>query len=156
MKSLFKLRILLVVTLLFSLISCGKEDSKPLLTDEELIGSGIAWKLNTVTANGSDVSSLIDDCVVDNLITFYAKSGGNTGVVDEGASKCDTTDPQTTDFTWTYNDATSILTFNSNIIDVPGSDGEITVVSVNENELMLSQDIKIAGFTQTVLLKLIH
>jgi len=156
MKFLLKLKFLVVFALLLTLMSCGNEDSEPSKSDAELIGSGVAWKLSTLTANGSNLISLIDDCLLDNSFTFYYKAGGNTGLADEGPTKCNPSVSQTEEFTWTYSEATSILTLESDIIEVPGSDGALKVVSVSGSELVLSQNIKIVGMSQAVLLTLIH
>lgn len=156
MKLVLKLKFILTFTMLFALVSCESEDSEPAKSNAELIGSGKAWKLNSVTANGMNIISLLDDCLLDDLITLYYKNGGNTGELDAGDIKCNIKDPQITDFTWTYNDTSKILSFNSDVIDIPGSEGELSLVSVNENELVLSQKIIITGISQTVKLTLIH
>jgi hypothetical protein len=156
MKFLLKLKFLVVFALLLTFLSCGNEEPEPSKTDAELIGSGVAWKLSTLTANGSNWISLVDDCLLDNLFTFYYKTGGNTGLADQGPTKCNPSDSQTDEFTWTYSEATSILTLETDVIEVPGSDGALSVVRVSGSELVLSQNLKIAGISQVVLFTLIH
>lgn len=59
------------------------------------------WTLETMTINGNDVINYIDDCERDDITTF--KTDG-TYVTDEGATKCDPKDKQTTDGVWEFTD----------------------------------------------------
>ncbi|PZX54721.1 hypothetical protein LV84_02875 [Algoriphagus ratkowskyi] len=155
MKSIFNLNYLVAITCLVILGSCS-EDKDPAKTDAEIIGSGIAWKLSAATSNNVSVISLIDLCLRDNLVTFNYETPLSIGVVDAGATKCDPTEPQTADFTWSYNETTKILTVDTNIIDVPGAQGSLMVESVTNTELVLSQNISFSGLTQKVILTLVH
>ncbi|PZX53261.1 lipocalin-like domain-containing protein [Algoriphagus chordae] len=156
MKTFHKLSYLLSLVCIVSFSSCHQdEDKDPVKSDAELIGSGIAWKFSTVTASGLDASSFIDECLLDNLITFTYSS--KTGVVDAGPIKCDESDPQTEEFTWRYNDSTKILSFDSDVIDIPGAASDLKVISVTSAELVLSQNVALPGFgTQEVIVTLIH
>ena len=137
--------------------SCSDDDSEPTKTDAELIGSGVAWKFSAVTASGIDASSFIDQCYLDNLITFNYDVGIKLGVVNAGATKCDASEPQTMGFTWDYNQSTKVLTVDIDIIDIPGAEGDLKVESVTSTELVLSQNVAIPGFgTQEVKLTLNH
>lgn len=157
MKPLFKFNFLVALVCLVMLGSCSDEDTDPPKTDAELIGSGIAWKYNAITANGVSIASLIDACHLDNLITFNYETPVSTGVVDSGTTKCDDSQPQTVDFTWDYNESTKVLTTDTDLIEVPGSEGNLTVESVNSNQLVLSQNVALPGFgTQKVMLTLDH
>ncbi|WP_339751452.1 lipocalin family protein [Algoriphagus aquimarinus] len=158
MKSLFKLNFLVALTCLVVLGSCSSDDdTDPPKTDAELIGSGITWKFSKVTAAGIDASAFIDACHLDNLITFNFQTNLKTGVVDSGATKCDSSSPQTEDFTWDYNESTKILSVNSDVIDIPGASGDLKVVSVTSIELVLSQNVSIPNFgIQEVKLTLVH
>jgi hypothetical protein len=157
MKSFFKFNFLVAIACVVILGSCSDDDSEPTKTDAELIGSGVAWKFSTVTASGIDASSFIDQCYLDNLITFNYAVGVKLGVVNAGATKCDASEPQTMGFTWDYNQSTKVLTVDIDIIDIPGAEGDLTVKNVSASELVLSQDVSLAGFgTQEVILTLIH
>lgn len=156
MKS-FKINFLIALASIVMLGSCSDDDTDPPKSEEEQIGSGVAWKLSTATANGISVTSLIPTCLMDDLITFNYASNGNTGVVDAGAVKCDESEPQTADFTWTFNDATDVLTVNTDLFEVPGATGDIKVMSITSSELVLSQSVAIPSFgTQEVMLTLVH
>ena len=158
MKTFQKLSFLIALAGLISFSSCSNDDDKdPAKSDAEIIGSGIAWKFSTVTANGISVVSVIDACHLDNLVTFNYETPFNIGVVDAGATKCDSSAPQTTDFTWTYDETTKILSVDNAIIEVPGTTGDLNVVSVTPTKLVLSQNVSLPGFgTQEVLLTLVH
>ncbi|MEP0713075.1 hypothetical protein [Algoriphagus sp.] len=157
MKTFQKLSFLLAMASLMTLASCGDDDPDPIKSDAEIIGSGIAWKVSTATTNGISVISLIDDCLLDNLVTFNYETPISIGVVDDGPTKCDPADPQTVDFTWSYSDATKILTVNTDIIDIPGAEGDLIVESVTPTQLVLSQNVALPGFgTQKVIVTLVH
>jgi hypothetical protein len=140
---------------MISISSCS-DDTDPPKTEAELIGSGIAWKISTATANGFNVIPLIENCLLDNLVTFNFNTPTSTGVVDAGPTKCDAAEPQTVDFTWSYNETTKILTVDTEIIEVPGAQGELMVESVTSTELILTQSILFSGLTQKVTVTLIH
>jgi len=154
MKSLLKYNFLVAIACLTLLGSCSDDDSDPPKTEAELIGSGIAWKLSTATANNISIVSLIDACLLDNLITFNYDN--KTGMVDSGGSKCDDSEPQTENFTWDYNQTTKVLTVDTDIIDVPGAASDLVLESVTSNELVLSQNVSLSGFTQEVIVTLVH
>lgn len=157
MKSLSKLNFLVAFSCLVILASCSNDDPDPVKSDAEIIGSGIAWKFSSVTASGISVVSLIDSCHLDNLVTFNYETPISIGVVDSGPTKCDDSQPQTADFTWSYNESTKILTVDTDIIEVPGAVGDITVESVTSSQLVLLQDVSLPGFgTQEVKLTLVH
>jgi hypothetical protein len=107
-KQLFAL--ILPALVIVSMTSCKKDSKK---SNTELITQS-AWKLQTVgidnDKNGTvDLEDAIDACSKDDLTTF-ATNG--TGVVDEGATKCDPTDPQTTSFTWSFANNETELNFD--------------------------------------------
>ncbi len=157
MKSLFKFNLLVAFSSLVMLGSCSDEDKDPNQTDAEIIGSGIPWKLSMATSNGVSVISFIDACLQDNLVTFNYETSISTGVVDSGATKCDNSEPQTVDFTWNYNESTKVLTVDTDIIEVPGTEGNLIVESVTSSQLVLSQNVVLPGFgTQKVLVTFVH
>lgn len=88
------------------IISCSKDDN-----DNNGNGGGSAasgntaklcgknWKLTSVLNNGVEFIQLIDSCELDNIRRF---STNNTYTEDEGATKCDPADPQTTSGIWSW------------------------------------------------------
>tara|TARA_R110002020_G_scaffold243444_2_gene456940 strand:- start:2128 stop:2604 length:477 start_codon:yes stop_codon:yes gene_type:complete len=158
MKTVPNLSLLLSLVCIVSFSACHEdEDKDPVKSDAEIIGSGIAWKFSTVTTNGISVASLIDSCYLDNLVTFNYETPISMGVIDAGPTKCDDAAPQSTDFIWEYNETTRILSVDNAIIEVPGTSGDLKVVSVEPTKLVLSQLVTLPVFgSQEVLLTLIH
>ncbi|SFU04203.1 hypothetical protein SAMN04489724_3556 [Algoriphagus locisalis] len=158
MKTFHRLSFLFALASLVSFSSCTDgEDSDPPKSEAELIGSGVAWKFSTVTAAGIDAKAFIDDCHLDNLITFNYETPISIGVVDSGPTKCDDAAPQTSDFTWSYNETSKVLTIDTDLIEIPGASGDLNVESVSSSELVLSQSVALPGFgTQEVIVTLIH
>lgn len=155
MYSLISFKNTLALVCLVFLVSCSNENDPP-KTDAEIIGSGKAWKLSSATANGASIISLIKACMQDNLVTFNYGTPISIGVLDAGTDKCEVDEPQTVDFNWDYNESTKILSVDTEIIEVPGSQGDLKVESVTSTELVLSQNILYSGLTQKVILTLIH
>lgn len=100
----------LLATLNF--ISCKEDDEDPDTT--ELLTDG-NWKLTAMTSDpaidwfGTPVTNVyaqLPACIKDDFTIF--KDNGTVNF-DEGASKCDPSDPQTTSGTWTLNTDETIL-----------------------------------------------
>lgn len=94
MEFLRKVMLPVVIMLIF-IAACDKDDDKT--TKDYLIGK-TCWSFTKVESQNQDstwtdvTSQLFDACYLDNCINF--KSDG-TFIIDEGASKCKPTDPQT-------------------------------------------------------------
>jgi hypothetical protein len=75
-----------------------------------------SWKITKETWGGSDITSSISACDLDDIIKFY-RSG--VYVELEGATKCNSTDPDTVDSgTWAFNAAQdSIFITSSGSVD---------------------------------------
>lgn len=157
MKTFQKLSFLIALASLITLGSCSDDDKDPPKTDAELIGSGVAWKFSSASAGVIPITSAIPECFLDNTITFNYNQSGNTGVVNAGEIKCDESEPQSGDFVWTYNESTKVLSVDTDLIDIPGATGDIKVVSMSSDTLVLSQSVNIPNFgTQEVTLTLVH
>lgn len=77
-----------------------------------------------------------EDCDIDNVVTL--KTDG-TGIVDEGATKCDDGDPQTYNITWEFKDG-------EKTINIPGAGigaltGDAEILELTSNKLRLSKAI---------------
>ena len=118
MKTLFK-TIALSTTLILSLVlaSCKKDETVIALTKTQIL-CGKNWKVTTLTVdparpyvlfgpNVTDWYAQRDACVNDNL--YYYNSDG-TMKLDEGATKCNTSDAQTMSGTWTFNTDQTVIT----------------------------------------------
>jgi Lipocalin-like domain len=89
-----------VVALAFTLFACKKDAATP--TKTELL-TAHAWKITAseATLNGvkQDIFAQMSTCERDNFETFKTDK---TFVSDEGATKCDPSDPQTAQGKWTF------------------------------------------------------
>jgi len=94
------IKLSLAIVLLFSLLfaNCKKSSSDKTKTKTELI-TQTSWKFDNAKVSGVDVSSFLQTCETDNILSF---SSNGTGVVDEGATKCNSGDPQTNPFNWSF------------------------------------------------------
>lgn len=134
MKYLIKFAIIVFFTL--TLNSCKKEET-PVKTKTELICNG-NWIAKSFTVNpGIDVGGVVitdwytqlDACDKDDYDKF--ESNG-LGVTNEGATKCNSADPQTSAFTWSFKNNETVLTYDSNNYDIN---------TLNENELIYSETL---------------
>jgi Lipocalin-like domain len=108
----FKACVALLGLLAINLLSCKDDDAKP---DKTKVLTGGNWKLTALTSDpafdwfGTQVTNIyaqLPACVKDDLTVF--KSSGTVNF-DEGPSKCDPNDPQTTSGTWAFNTDETIL-----------------------------------------------
>ena len=153
--------VLLLGSLCFG--ACGKDnddDDKEKTNTEKITLS--AWKYDKAEAdtdkNGAADTPIppgfIEACETNNTITFKTD---NTGIIDEGATKCDPSDPQTATFTWAFKTNETIISCPTAI--VTGVDGDVVVKSITETALVLQKEISAAPFfpgTINIILTLKH
>lgn len=128
------------------LTACSKSGSKKSKT--ELISS-TTWKFSQAgldnngdgTIDVAAPSSLVEACLTDNIVTFKSDK---TGVVDEGATKCASTDPQTSAFTWVLSADESTITFSGAL--VAGIGGDAKIIEVSDSRFVLSKSLTVTGF----------
>lgn len=97
---------LLILVLFGSLFVSACKKDEP--TRTELL-TGKNWRISAATVNPaldlgtgtptSDFFALIPTCAKDNILNF---SANGTVISDEGATKCDSNDPQTSSGTWVF------------------------------------------------------
>jgi hypothetical protein len=157
-----KLWLIPAIAIAIGVASCGKDDdddNPPGMTRTELIAASV-WKYDTAgidaDRNGTMDTSLppgiIQSCDTDNTLTFRANG---TGTLDEGATKCDDTVPQTSEFTWSFSNNENVVTFSDSLFT--GIDGNVNIISLTENDLTLSKEVTIsAPLTVNVIIKLKH
>lgn len=133
---LFSIPILLA-GIIFS--ACQKKTEPQTQSKSEMLTSS-SWKFDKATSGGADVSGFINACYKDNIITFSA--GGN-GTLDEGASKCNSSDPQTTNFNWTLTSNETVLTVTGAIF--AGQSGNFTIITLTTTQLVLEGTIASPG-----------
>jgi hypothetical protein len=128
----FTISVLLVATLFFS--ACKKSSSHPKTNTDFLTQA--SWKFDNAKAGGADVSSSLQTCQKDNVLTF---STNGTGSLDEGATKCTSTDPQTNPFDWNFASNETVLHVSTVLF--AGGSSDFTIVTLNDTQLVLSQFI---------------
>jgi len=133
----------LISALFFS--SCSKK-SDPTPPKDQLLTAAKGWKLTdakvTVSGITQSIFSAIPACVVDN-ITFYKSTGDY--LEDEGATKCDSADPQTLESgTWKFNTDKTIITVTSSDPANPGTVA-LTLVSLTATTLVIKESIDVGG-----------
>ena len=135
-----------ILTLLASTIAissgCSKDDDNtPQQSRTELITQS-SWKFESASAQGQDVSALVDDCLKDNAFTL-ATNG--TGTIDESTEVCD---PSTAgNFTWEFQSNETKLNVSTALF--PGGSGLFDIVSINQNNLVVSQEMTLPPFPAT-------
>ncbi len=112
--------------------SCKKSDPAPLDVASTLQGK--TWKLTAVTINPADngvtdLYSTMETCGKDNTYHFNA---GNVFIIDEEATKCDPSYPQTITGTWKYTSSTNLL--NVTTVNMGSTtDIDYMLKGINEN-----------------------
>ena len=145
MKNRFpqSLLMLLISSMCFTACDKDNDDEDKEKTNMDKITLS-AWKYDKamldVNKDGTgDIpvpDSELEACERDNLITFKAD---NTGTIDEGPSKCNSSDPQSLGFTWAFKNNETVINFPTAI--VTGVDGDVTIVSLSETSMVLKGEI---------------
>ena len=154
-----KLKFVLFLAI-FAFVSCDKgEDSKSAPTKTELITKA-AWKfehaaldLNKDGQIDTDLpAGYVTACEKDNTLVF--KKDGS-GVADEGPSKCDQSNPQTTNFNWTFENGEQNLKFEQSIFT--NIDGNVKILTLNDTKLELMKEVTIGpGQNVNVIVRFKH
>ncbi len=153
-----------IAALFFLMIftACGKKNPAGEITKTVLISSSV-WKYDTagidINGDGTTESPLpapydVPACSKDNLITF---NSDKTGKVDEGATKCDATDPQTEPFKWEFVNNETEITFSTAIFT--GLEGSVKILELTATKFRLSKQVTIPGgipIPVTVIVSLKH
>lgn len=152
MKKHLLSQIFLITLIVFAFAACDKGGGEDQKTKTELITQS-AWKFDKATAAGfGDVSSYVDACYKDNLITFASNL---TGTVSEAAVVCS---PSTAgNFTWAFQTNETILNISATLF--PGGSSNFTLVTLNETNLVISQDVTLpppVSITANVVFTLKH
>ena len=107
-----------------------------------------------VDAGGSFAAlspALVPACRTDNAITFKKD---NTGTVDEGTTKCNTTDAQSTTFNWNFSDNETNLNVSNNVFAL--LNGKSKIYSLTATSFSLTRDTVLAGTTYPIIVILKH
>jgi hypothetical protein len=79
---------------------------------------------------------------------------GGTGTLDEGATKCSAGDPQSRPFTWNFQSNESILFISATLFT--GGNSTFNLVSLTENQLVVSQNVTFGSVTQLAVFTFTH
>ena len=122
------------------MLSCGKDNDEPSSKSKTELLTAQVWKISTVgldiDKNGTvDFPYPLEDCEKDDEFSF--KTNG-TGIADQGSSKCDEADPQTTEFTWAFKSNETILN-----VSIPNSllTGDMIIKTLNSSTLETYIDV---------------
>jgi len=121
-----KKSLILFLLLASSLFISSCKDDEPAQTPKtrtQLL-SASPWKLSAAAINPglniggtiiTDFYSQIDACKKDDLVKYESNK---TGVYDDGATKCEASDPQSIPFIWTFDLSETKITENGESFDI--------------------------------------
>lgn len=146
----------------FIIYGCKKDDDDKDVTKERVqFITSATWKYDTVgidtNKDGKPDQPLtgvsLEKCDTDNTITFKSDS---TGLLSEGATKCNSSDPQNTPFTWYFKEKGTVL-YTPDQIFGNGITGDFKVGEITTSRLRVIKDITypLLG-TYTIVLDLKH
>jgi hypothetical protein len=138
-------RLLSIAVFSFLLVQC-KKDTPPKPPSELILGT---WQLTADTyspaydyfGNGTKITDAFPfyvDCQKDDVTTFKTNSEGE---FNEGASKCDVSDPQSTAFLWTLKDNNTTLNISAL--------ADFKIVTLDGKTMKLSNTFDENGVTYT-------
>lgn len=139
MKNKFPFKILFVALALvmFSVMACKKSDSKPAPTKTDMLSRD--WKLVDVLAGGVSVYGLLEACQKDDIYKF---ANNNTYQITEGATKCNTADPDIYDAgNWNFLENDTKLRLAS----AGGQSDTLTLQELTEASLKASSFVDVSG-----------
>ena len=139
------MKYILLPAIMFSLllVSCSKNDSKSSTPTKSEIITQASWKYDNAGIDGDrngtidfpPPSGVLTPCVTDNTLTL---SSNGTGIVDEGTTKCTTTDPQSLPITWGFADNETSLKIGGG--GILGISGQFKILELSTTKLSLSKD----------------
>lgn len=124
-------------------------DSTQIKQRTQLLTSG-NWKMTEMTVSPgissggtitTDWFSKLDTCSKDNFTTYYTNK---EFVIDEGATKCNPNDPQTTTGTWVFNSNATVLSLTQS-----GGNKTWNVVELTNSNLKINYTASSSGETYT-------
>jgi hypothetical protein len=138
---------LALLTCMVLSVSCSKKDKVEEMTKTAIITTS-SWRYDTagIDLNGDGTGEtaippgILESCDTDNIITFKSDK---TGTVDEGATKCSSSDPQSVPFTWELINNENEINFNTAIF--VGVSGVAKIVELTPTKFVLSKRIDMQG-----------
>lgn len=155
MQKLLWVPCLMILVLSIAWASCGKSNSNNNNSNVTLLTKS-TWKFDTagidLDKNGTidQEDNSLEPCFKDNTYMFNKDS---TVVMDEGATKCNAADPQTSTYSWTItNGNPSILKSDVNPILAEG----LKIKTLSDTKLVVYKDTTVIGVSFWYVLSLKH
>jgi hypothetical protein len=162
MRAVF-LSVMMTAVLFLSSCTKNKDDDKKDPGTKVTLITASKWKYSDagldMNNDGVKESNLppgiLTSCDTDNTITFKSDLSGG---IDEGATKCEASSPQTVPFTWSINAAGDALTMSTALFI--GLNGDIKIIELTASKLTISKVVTttVSGFpvTANVIVFLVH
>ena len=124
--------------------SCKKSSNNNSSNDRMTLITSSAWKYDTVgldlDRNGTiDYGDTVSACYKDNTYLFNKDS---TGVANNGTVKCDDSEAQTVDFTWSFTGTNQSMIKSD---AVPELENGVNIFALTSTKLVLYKDTSILG-----------
>ena len=138
-----------LVALTLSLSSCKKDADSPApvvtkKTKTELLTAG-SWVMTGMKTNSVDLFPFLPNCQKDNFFTFKANG---TYIDDEGKTKCDLGDPQTSTGSWKFiANETKIVLDGLDTSTIESLNGEAMVIKSEVEDDEGKRSVIISTFT---------
>jgi len=136
--------------------ACHKDTSSSSNSNSVTLITQAPWKYDTagIDLNKDGIidvgDTTITACFKDNTYTFNKDS---TGVMNEGATKCNVSDPQTVNFTWSITGSNpQVLKSNADTLLESG----IGIYSISSTQWKLYKDTTVLGVSFYYILSLKH
>jgi hypothetical protein len=111
--------------------SGGNSNTTLLTTSAWIYDTGGIDADNNGTIDSPFPAGFIQTCEADNLISFKADG---SGVIDEGATKCNAADPQDRSFNWSFKNNGTVLNIPDSLYGLPGGDLKINILTSTKLE----------------------
>ena len=106
---------------------------------------------NNGTIDSPVPAGVLQACDTDGSLTF---NSNGTGVGDEGPTKCNATDPQTVNFTWSLKNNETIINFSGVLFG--GLSGDVKLISITDSQLSLEKAVNTGTIAVNVVVVLKH
>ena len=144
----------IVLCSIIAIFSC-KKSSDSSSQSKTTLATQSPWKIQSVGADlnkdgtvDTDVTGQLQACQTDN--TYTLKSDG-TGTADEGAARCNSTDPQTSAITWSFKNSETIFSGNLGFFS-----GDATISTLNATNFVLWKDTTVSSIPMRMYVTLKH
>jgi hypothetical protein len=147
------------LVVVISVAACSKKSSSDKTKTAYLTSA--PWKFSQASvdldSNGTGDLQIpaiyLQACDIDDIYTLKAD---NTGIADEGPTKCDPAAAQTTSFNWNLQNNDTEITFSTLIF--AGVGGSAKIIELNDTRFLISKKLAVPGYAapQAVILTMLH